>query len=312
VVVPARLTTRFQETDIETPGLQLVASKDLYEGGRWTAGFDWYYDDIDSPFGGTAGGPIIPDDAWYRRAGVFLNRVVPLCERLDATAGVRFESIETAGTPVIMNTPVRINPSFSDWTSQAGLIYKVNKEVHLVGSIAEGFRAPNLDDLMANNPNVLQQGQSLPSLGLIPERSITCEVGVKTNGERLRTQTFVYWIDIEESIVSITAAPNTFASANQDTYVQGVEFDGEYLLDYGWALYGNFWYTYSRNRVTGGPLSRIPPAQGILGLRYREPVTRTHFALYSWMSRRQDPDSSPVWCGSGGGVYEGVDDLLDG
>ncbi len=281
-------TSRFQETDVGTTGLQAVASKDLGDFGRWSTGFDWYYDDIDSRFGGSASGPILPDDAWYRRAGWFTHWDVALTGRLDATAGLRFESIETAGTPIVMNNPVSVNPSYDDWIGQLGMSYKVNDCVRLVGSISEGFRAPNLDDLMANNPNVLQEGQSLPSLGLGPEHSVNYEVGVKTNFARFRTQTFVFWTDLQDNIVSIVAAANTFASANQDSLIQGVEFSGEYLLGGGWAMYGNFWYTYGENLVTRAPLSRIPPTQGILGLRYREAHLRSYLTIYTWMSDRQD------------------------
>ena len=70
--------------------------------------------------------------------------------------------------------------------------------------------------------------------------------------------------------------------------MQGVEFDGEFLLNDGWAVYGNYWYTYGRNDVTGSPLSRIPPTQGIHGLRWRAPDARSWFAIYTWMVRRQD------------------------
>lgn len=281
-------TTRFQETDVETVGLQAVASKDLETFGKWTTGIDWYYDDVDSPFGGAASGPVIPDDAWYRRAGWFLNWDVALTERLEATAGVRYETIETAGTPVVAKVPVFINPTYDDLLGQAGLVYELTPCWHLVGSISEGFRAPNLDDLMASNPNVLQQGQSLPSLGLTPEHSINYEVGLKTDLKRLRAQTFVYWIDLQDNMVSITAAPNTFETANQDSLIQGIEFDGEFLLDRGWALYGNFWYTFGKNLVTQAPLSRVPPMQGILGLRFRDPGLRSYFAIYTWMSDQQD------------------------
>jgi outer membrane receptor protein involved in Fe transport len=281
-------TVRSQETDVESVGVNLVAVQDFDDLGKLSSGVDWYHDDVDSAFGGTASGPIVPDDAYYTRLGVFLNWDVPLTERLNATVGVRYENIETAGTPLIGSTLVSINPNYQDWVSQVGLVYELNPCLHLVGSISEGFRAPNLDDLMANNPNVLQSGQSIPSLGLTPERSINYEIGIKTNAERLRTQAFVYWLDIEDNIVSITAAPNTFASANQDSSVQGVELDGEYLLNDGWAVYGNFWYTYGRNDVTGSPLSRIPPTQGILGLRWRAPDTASWLAVYTWMVRHQD------------------------
>lgn len=281
-------TTRFQETDVETVGLQTVGSKDFCDYGRFTSGVDWYYDDVDSPFGGTASGPIVPDDAWYRRAGWFLNWDVPLTPKWIATAGARFESIETAGTPVIAGNPVRVKTSYDDWVSQVGLTYRATDQLNLFGSVSEGFRAPNLDDLMANNPNVLQQGQSVPSLGLVPEKSLNYEVGFKTAFDRLRTSTSVFWLDIRDNIVSINAAPNTFASANQDSRVQGVEVSGDYLLSPTWALYGNFWHTRGTNEVTGSPLSRVPPTQGILGLRYDDPCQRRYLNLYTWASARQN------------------------
>ena len=223
-------TVRAQETDVETTGLQTVASKRMGDFGKITTGVDWYYDDVDSAFNGSASGPIIPDDAWYRRAGWFASWDVDLTRRWIANAGIRFESIETAGTPIIGGNPEFIKASYDDWIGNIGLTYRLNRDVNLYGSISEGFRAPNLDDLMANNPNVLQQGQSVPSLGLVPENSISYEMGMKTRFDRLRTQTSVFWLDIEDSIVSITAAPNTFASANQDALVHGVEFGGDYLL----------------------------------------------------------------------------------
>src|SRR5690606_13573425 len=223
-------------------------------------------------------------DAWYRRAGWSLNGEGRLTQRLKATAGARYGSIETAGTPAVMDTPVYINPSYDDLIGQIGGVYELTQEVHLVGSVSEGFRAPNLDDLMANNPNVLQQGQSLPSLGLTPEHSINYELGVKTNFDRLRTQAFVYWIDLKDNMDSITGAPNTFETANQDSYLQGVELNGEYLLNDGWSLYGNFWHTYGINRVTDAPLSRVPPTQGIAGVRWRESRLRSYATMYVWMS----------------------------
>ncbi len=281
-------TTRFQETDVDTTGLQMMASKDLRDYGRFSTGVDWYYDDIDSPFGGTASGPIIPDDAWYRRAGWFLNWDVPLTAKWIGTTGVRFESIETAGSPEIAGTPQFIKASYEDWITQVGLTYKASDQLNLFGSISEGFRAPNLDDLMANNPNVLQDGQSIPSLGLVPEKSLNYEVGFKTACERLRTSTSVFWLDIEDNIVSITAAPNTFASANQDSFVQGVEVSGDFLLSPTWALYGNFWHIRGTNQVTNAPLSRIPPTQGILGLRYDNPSNACYLNVYTWASARQN------------------------
>ncbi len=285
-------TTRVQETDVESVGLNLVAAKEFDGLGKVTAGADWYHDDVDSPFSGTAPGPIIPDDAFYERIGLFLNWDVPITRRLSANAGVRYENIDLGGSPIVQvmgqPTAVRISPHYDGWIAYGGLTYALTPCLHLVGSVSEGFRAPNLDDLMANNPNVLQQGMDLPSLGLTPENTVNYEVGVKTNFDRLRTQTFVFWFDLNDNIVPISAGANQFRRANQDSFVQGVEHQAELLLHDGWSVYGNFWYTYGKNRVTGAPLSRIPPAQGILGLRWRDPRLRGYFSIHTWLVRRQD------------------------
>jgi len=284
--------TGFQEVDVDTVGLSLVAAKDYCDFGKVTSGVDWYYDDIDSSFGGVdrngnSPGAILPDDAYYSRIGAFLNWEVPLTQRLNATAGARYEHISLAGTPIIAGQPVFSDASFKDWVAQVGFVYKVNSNVRLVGSISEGFRAPNLDELFGQQ-QVLQNGVDLPSLGLTPEHSINYEVGVKTNYNRLRTQTFVFWTDLSDNIVPVVAGANQFGRDNQDSFVQGLEFNGDYLLTDYWSVYGNFWYTYGKNRVTGAPLSRIPPMQGILGLRFRDPRLQSYFAVYTWMSDRQD------------------------
>ncbi|MFP6613229.1 MAG: TonB-dependent receptor [Pirellulales bacterium] len=285
-------TVRFQETDVETAGLNLVASRDLHWLGKITLGADWYHDDIDSPFGGTASGSIIPDDAYYRRIGAFLNWEVPITTTLAATAGVRFEQIDAAGTPIIdvvgVPTPVPALPHYQDWVAHAGLVYHVTPDVNLVASFSEGFRAPNLDELMGNNPNVLQQGQDLPSLGLFPEHSYNYELGVKADYDHVRAQAFVFWNDLQDNIVPIAAGANQFRRDNQDSIINGVEFNGEYLFDCGWSVYGNYWYIYGRNEITRAPLSRIPPTQGTVGLRWRDSKLRSYLDIYTWLVSRQN------------------------
>ena len=279
---------RSQETDVESVGMNVVGVKDFDTYGKITTGVDWYHDDVDSAFGGTAGGPIIPDDAFYERIGTFVNWEVPLTSRLHGSAGVRYEHLDLAATPSVGGANVFISPNYDDLIAQAGLVYEINPCVHLVGSISEGFRAPNLDELTANNPNVLQQGMDLPSLGLTPEQSTSYEVGLKTDFDRLRTQTFVYWMQLDDNIVPVVAGANQFTRANQDSFIQGAEFDGELLIDRQWSVFGNLTYTYGTNLVTDSPLSRIPPTQGITGLRWRQKCRLSYFEIYTWMVRRQD------------------------
>ena len=127
-----------------------------------------------------------------------------------------------------------------------------------------------------------------PSLGLTPEHSISYDIGIKTDFQRFRSQTFVYWLDLDDNIVPVVAGANQFRRNNQDSFIQGVETDAELLLNCGWSIYGNMSYTFGKNEITQAPLSRIPPAQGIAGLRWRDRQARNYFAIYTWMVRRQD------------------------
>jgi outer membrane receptor protein involved in Fe transport len=101
-------------------------------------------------------------------------------------------------------------------------------------------------------------------------------------------------MDLDQNIVRLSVGADQFERENQDSMIQGCELSGDYLLTDSWSLYGNFWYTYGQNLETNAPLSRIPPTQGILGLRWRNPEVRSYFDLYTWLvdsQRRLDPVS---------------------
>jgi hemoglobin/transferrin/lactoferrin receptor protein len=289
------------EFDVHSAGLNLVASTDLDWAGTLTYGADWYHDDVDAfrnrfdDASGTLIGPRIPqfpDDSSYERLGVFLQWHVDLTERWSMLAAVRYELVELAGTPTLQvngqDVPRYVARSFDDWIGSLGLNYRLADGWHLVGSISEGFRAPNLDDLVATNPFVQQSGLDLPSIDLNPEHAITYEIGLKIDTPRLRSQAFVFWTDLQDNILRTPVAQAVFQRSNRDSYIQGVEWYGEYLLGGGWSPYANFAYTFGRDRILDQPLSRIPPTQGVLGLRWRDVRHRHWIDLYAWLVRRQD------------------------
>ena len=133
-----------------------------------------------------------------------------------------------------------------------------------------------------------QQGQDLPSLDLIPENSISYDIGIKTDFDKFRSQVFVYWLDLDDNIVPVSAGSNQFTRDNQDSFIQGTELDAQYLVQGGWSVYGNMTYTFGKNEVTQAPLSRIPPTQGIFGVRWRDRRARNYFAIYTWIVKTQD------------------------
>lgn len=287
--------TDIGEFDVNTLGASLVLARELGWAGRLVYGADWNYDDVDAyrdrlnPSTGTVtpAAPQFPDDSWYQRAGAYVSWEVDVFDRLSAFTGARFEHAEAAGSPEINGQETFFKRHYQDWIGSVGLVYEIDPMLHLVGTVSEGFRAPNLDDLTADN-TVLQNSQDIPSLNVRPEQSITYEVGFKVDTPRLRLQVFEYWIDLGDNILREPVGGGDNIRANFDSYINGTELTAEYLLGDGWSTYGNFAYTYGRDLVRGEPLSRIPPTQGVVGLRWRDECRRTYCDLFTWLVRRQD------------------------
>ena len=284
----------------EQVGVNLLFSTDLEMWGRITYGFDWYHEDVDASrrrVDSSVSPPVVtpssetqfPDDAWYSRYGAFLEWDVQIAPRLSAVSGVRYSHIATGATVTAGSATGPIDPEYQAWTGSGGLTYEINPCWNLVGSVAQGFRAPNLDDLTADNNNVFM-GSQIPNPDLRPERSITYEVGTKFDTSRLHAQAFVFWTDIKDNMLRRQTNDPGFVlrRENRDSKLQGVEFDGEALLNCGWSVYGNFTYLFGQDIEGDEPLSRIPPVQGTVGLRWRDACGNSWFDIYGWLVDEQD------------------------
>jgi len=161
------------EFDVNTVGITMLLSRELGRLGRLTWGVDWYSDEVDA----TAAEfdvatdryvqqlqPQFPNDSHYERTGAFLLWEMPITERFTAESGIRYSDIQAgASVPLVDPTDplapaatTPISPAFAEWTANVGLTYKLVDDVHLVGSIAEGFRAPSLDELTSVSTNVMR------------------------------------------------------------------------------------------------------------------------------------------------------------
>jgi len=285
-------------TDEQT-GVNVLFSSSLGSYGRLDYGFDWYHEDVDStrrrvdssidpPTVTPSSSTQFPDDAYYSRYGAFLQWDYDVTERLNAVSGVRYSFVEAGATVTAGNLTGPIKPNYRDWTYTAGLTYALTDTFRLVSSVSEGFRAPNLDDLTALNNNVFA-GIQVPNPDLRPEQATSYEVGAKWSGDRVRAQAFVYWMEIQDNLLrQDQPGPDVvFATENRDSFVQGVEFNGELLLGCGWSTYGNLFYTFGKDRVGQEPLSRIPPTQGTVGLRWRSQRGGCWFETFLWLVNDQ-------------------------
>jgi len=314
---PTSLREDVGEFIVGSTGANLVLVSDLGIAGKLTYGVDWYHDDVDAettrfdfgvdPPTATPQVPQFPDDAWYERFGVFLEWDVELTRRLFAVTGVRYSNIETGATVALfdpqdptqppVDTP--INPNFQDWTASVGLTYELNPGLHLVGSVAEGFRAPTLDELTSVSTNV-NEGIDIPNPSLKPEQSINYELGLKFDYERFRVQTFYFWTNLDGLLARqrVATIPDPLDPTDTIDVLQrrnvaqaelnGYELGAEVLVTPRWSVYGNLTYLLGQNLTDNEPLSRIPPTQGLIGLRWRDQKHRSFFDLYAWLVADQD------------------------
>ena len=226
-------------------------------------------------------------------------------ERVTWTGGLRYSYIEAGGTvamfdpadpgfPASPAIDTAISPSFQDWTGSAGLVVELNPTWSLTGTISEGFRAPLLDELTSVSDNV-NEGVDLPTTGLTPEHAISRDVGLRWDAERFQGQASYYWMTIDGMITRefVGSDPvggvDFFQRRNVGrAEVDGVEVSASWDFDDEWTGYGNFWSTRGRNKTDKEPVSRIPPAQGVVGIRWHEPGGADWLDLFAWMARRQD------------------------
>jgi iron complex outermembrane receptor protein/hemoglobin/transferrin/lactoferrin receptor protein len=292
------------EFDVSTFGYTLTLTKDLDQFGILSYGGDYYYDNIDAsrerranpnaPF--VPRDPAYPDDSRYDRAGGYASWDLQATQRLNVNAGVRFENINAHATPnvVIDGTPTlyTFDRTYQDWIGSVGFVYEVDPVVNFVGGVYEGFRAPNIDDLTADK-TFLQNAVTVPTLGGLnvqPEHSLTYEVGLKLDAPRLRGQVYQWYTNLDDYITRFADANNVVVYGNGDAQLHGTELAGEFLLDPQWSLYGNAWYTWGRDTRNGGPYPRIPPTQGVLGLRWRAEDRLAYADLFTWMVADFDAD----------------------
>jgi iron complex outermembrane receptor protein/hemoglobin/transferrin/lactoferrin receptor protein len=206
------------------------------------------------------------------------------------SAGTRFEHITTGATPAPTTanpTPAHADLEFGGWIGQIGTTLVLTDELHWVANINQGFRAPNLDDLFASSTSVFATAQ-IPNPDLQPERSITYETGFKYNDCALRAEVYAWWMTIDDAITRVTAPlppfpANTLLYVNSQSYLQGLEFNGEYVLCNNYSVYGNCWYVYGQDTDLDEPLSKIPPLQGVIGARWRSDYGGNWLDVFTWL-----------------------------
>ena len=173
-------------------------------------------------------------------ASVFLQDEVELTRRLSAVVGVRHDRL-------------RMESSLhgASWkesavTGNTHLVFKASPAVSIFGGVAQGFRAPNIEERNLRN----RSGN-----GLHPEHSVSLEYGTRLQNHRGHLAVSVYHSQYRDLIHD---GVQNIAGAN----VRGIEFESMINIAEGWTWTHSTTWTLGNHIVASTPLTQIPPLNG--------------------------------------------------
>lgn len=274
-------------TDVRTIGLRTDASSRIGSRHLLSYGFDYYRDrfatrntrlDLNSG-ASTAIAPGTPDGARYSAAGVFVQDTLSLTPRFEATLGGRYSRFSADGS--LSGTQLAF--SGSKFTGSAYGLLRLTPRWNLVGGIAQGYRAPNMEDFFGRVDFVSE----IPNTALRPERSLNREIGLKYYSAQTSGDIFLYAADYDDLIARVDVAPGVKQRQNlRKATIGGIESGIKHAFDRYWSAAANLAYARGEDRDSGQPLQRIPPLNGALRLRF-DRSAKDWYELYSLFAAKQ-------------------------
>jgi len=304
---------RNYDDKVGTVGLTLQLDKAIGSKNLLTYGLEHYRDEVKSWRVDTKGGTStdkrgnFPDGSKYNTTGLYLQDEYFVSDKSAFTLGIRY-SLSQAKTT--LEDYGDLDETYDDVTGSLRWSGEVQRGMRLFAGIAQGFRAPNLDDIaVLKNTN---EGEDVPSPGLKPEKSINYELGMKMNraawqgtmtafysdysdliDRRRSTYKGLDFIDENGNGVRDPGEPNVVQKFNVgDAYIYGIEMDSRVVFNRDWSAFGNFAWMYGQNETDNEPLSRIPPMRLILGVRWEMPASSWWVEPLAEFNDRQDRLSS--------------------
>lgn len=301
---------RLETDDIQAWVLGVDWRKAVGDDHLLTWGIDAELDDVDSSrtnvnvnTGASAPGqPPFAPDSQYVTTGVFVQDEIASFDPVDVTVGVRYSYFHF-GFDQFTSGPdggPHESGDFDALTASLDLGYDVSETWRATAGVAQGFRAPHLDDLAKNS--TIYGGTELANPDLDPEQSLTAQVGVEHANGTWKASVLGYATFLEDAIGRRLVDEGDPNATGDETYLRdntgeveiyGTEIAlerklGDETADF--ALRGGATWTIGTqyddtvNPATGEatyddvPARRIPPLFGYVALAYDPLVPR-----WSWI-----------------------------
>ena len=174
-----------------------------------------------------------------------------------------------------------VSVRYSDLIGNVGLVYKYSDQLAFRGLVSQGKRYPTLTQIFTSGRG--SGAAAAVNVDLVPESSMSYEIGARYDGDSLSLDTSVFYTDARDFIEQDQGATGIFQNIGWAKTL-GFEVTTSYVLhDLGLTPYANF--TMMRREQTKGrerraPASkktRTPAIQGKVGLQYERPLDAMYF-----------------------------------
>ena len=305
----------FENDLTETVGIGADWRGLFFEHHLITWGFDAAEDQVDSSRSelDLSNGQVTPQqgafapDSRSTSAGVFVQDEMTSFAPWDVTAGVRYSIHDYAFDRFLSQGSGSEERNFGAWTGSLSMGRELLDGVRVTGSVAQAFRAPDLQELA--NDGTFAGGVEVANPDLDPERDVTAQLALDVRRDAWSGWIGAWWSEIDDLIGRRLLDAGDPATAGDEIYRRDNVGRGRiYGVDAGlrrrlgeegtpWSF--DLLASWIRGRLfdrtldpsTGTaplddvPFQRIPPLHGELGLDWTAPARR-------WLDRAR---LSLVW-----------------
>ncbi|MBL8863644.1 MAG: TonB-dependent receptor [Planctomycetes bacterium] len=326
-------TRRFEVDETSTVGLSVDLKKALGTRHLLTYGFDVDHDDVDASrtnrnvnTGVTTPAPgAFAPGSRYTTAGFFAQDEI-LLDGFDLTLGARYSHSffgfeDPAGDE---------SGDFGALSGSLALGREIAPDVRVVGTLARGFRAPNLAELARNA--TFASGEELRNPDLEPETSLYGELALERSGADWSGAVALFAQRIEDAVGRVLIDPGA-PGPGDEVFLRrnigwlelvGLQARGRLALggvDSPWSASAGIEWIYGRQDdeytdpdsgeqpFADQPAQRIPPLHGFVALRHEraagwidwvELTTNWAFSQHRLAPQdledpRIDPDGTDGW-----------------
>ena len=250
--------------DLKQLTQELRLASDLDARFNYQVGVFYFDDEFDGrPFAQSAGATgftpqatsHIENTSW----AIFGQGSYDVNEQLTLTAGIRYTDDEKDAfhvdfiAPIIPSVPINLSDDHVSWN--LALAYAMSDNTQLYARVATGFRAPTVQDRIADDVTITTADS---------ETIMSYEIGVKGQTDRFRYNMAFFYYDIDDmQLVAIGGLSNSTTLLNaQGGEGYGVEFEMDYVVTDNLILSGGFGYAETEIKddtisVPGGPLTTV-------------------------------------------------------